>query len=63
VSGIKYTYSGGPRTPSSIGSTFGTTPSVTKGSAKLRLAALRAARSLRMASRRAGSFEKSAKNA
>jgi hypothetical protein len=41
---------------------LGTTHSSTKGSIKLRLAARRAARSLRMASRREGSFENSAKN-
>jgi hypothetical protein len=58
---IKYTYSGGPMTPSSTGSGLGTTPSVTKGSTKFRLATLRAARSLRMASQREGSFENSAK--
>jgi hypothetical protein len=48
-------------TPSSTGSGFGTTPLVTKGSTKFRLATLRAARSLKMASRREGSFENSAK--
>jgi hypothetical protein len=48
-------------TPSSTGSGFGTTPLVTKGSTKLHLAALRAARSLSMASRSEGSFENSAK--
>jgi hypothetical protein len=47
--------------PSSTGSGFGMTPSVTKGSTEFRLAALRAACSLRMASRREGSFENSAK--
>jgi hypothetical protein len=47
--------------PSSTGSGFRTIPSVTKGFVKLRLAARRAARSLRMASRHEGSFENSAK--
>jgi hypothetical protein len=61
ASGIKYTYSGGPMAPSSTDSGFGTTPSFTKGSIKLCLAAHRAARSLRMASRREGSFENSMK--
>jgi hypothetical protein len=61
ASEIKYTYSGGLRAPSSTGSGFGMIPSVMKGSVKLRLAARRAARSLRMASRRQGSFENSAK--
>jgi hypothetical protein len=54
-------YSGGPRTPSSAGSGFGATPSAMKGSINFRLAARREARSLRMVSRRAGSFENSAK--
>jgi hypothetical protein len=40
---------------------LGTTPSSTKGSIKLRLAARRAALSLRMASRCEGSFENSTK--
>jgi hypothetical protein len=52
---------GCPMTPSSTGLGFGTTPSVTKGSTKFRLAALRAARSLRMASWREGSLENSTK--
>jgi hypothetical protein len=47
--------------PSSTGFGFGMIPSVTKGSIKLRLVARRAARSLRMASQRDGSFENSAK--
>jgi hypothetical protein len=61
ASGIKYTYSVGPIAPSSTGSGFGATPSSTKGSIKLRLSTRRAARSLRIASRREGSFENSAK--
>jgi hypothetical protein len=61
ASGIRYTYSGGPIAPSSTGSGLGTTPSSTKGSIKLRFAARRAARSLRIASRHAGSFENSVK--
>jgi hypothetical protein len=52
---------GCPMTPSSTGLGFGTTPSITKGSTKFRLAALRAARSLRMASWREGSLENSTK--
>jgi hypothetical protein len=54
-------YSGGPMAPSSTGSSFGTIPSVKNGSVKLHLAARRVARSLRMASRREGSCENSAK--
>jgi urease alpha subunit len=61
ASGIKYMYLGGPIAPSSTGSGFGTTPLSTKGFVKLRLAACRAARSLRMASQREGSFKNSAK--
>jgi hypothetical protein len=61
ASGIKYTYSGGPIALSSTGYGFGTTPSSMKGSVKLRLAARRVACALRMASRREGSFENSAK--
>jgi hypothetical protein len=61
ASEIKCTYSGGPIAPSSTGSGFGTTPSSTKGFVKLCLAARRVARSLRMASRREGSFENSVK--
>jgi hypothetical protein len=61
ASGIKYTYSGGPIAPSSTGSGLGTTPLSTKGSIKLRFATRRAARSLRMATWREWSFEKSAK--
>jgi hypothetical protein len=57
ASGIKYTHSGGPIT------LFNRLQlrNKTKGFVKLRLAARRAARSLRMASRREGSFENSAK--
>jgi hypothetical protein len=61
TSRIKYTYSGGPIAPSSTGSGFGMTPLSTKGSVKLRLATRQAACSLRMASRRKGSFENSMK--
>jgi hypothetical protein len=61
ASEIKYTYFGGPIAPSSTSYGFGTTPSSTNGSVKLRLATHRAALSLRMASRREGSFENSAK--
>jgi hypothetical protein len=61
ASGIKYMYLGGSMAPSSTGSGFRMTPSFTKGSVKLHLAAHRAARSLIMASRREGSFENSAK--